>query len=57
MKEQAIVSQYPEHSTVALGTTPAAAAQNQPAPGISLGIPSIPNLRVATHPYHRICWA
>ncbi len=48
MKEQALVSHYPARATVAvesLGSTPAAAAQNQPAPGTSLGIASVPNLR------------
>jgi hypothetical protein len=48
MKEQASVSIYPAPTTVAvesLGSTPTAAAQNQPAPGTSLSIPSIPNLR------------
>ena len=48
MKEQALVSHHPAPTTVAsrpLGSTPAAAAQNRPAPGTSLGIPSIPNLR------------
>jgi hypothetical protein len=48
VKEQALVSHYPAPSTVAsrpLGSTPVAAAQNRPAPGTSLGIPSIPNLR------------
>jgi protein-tyrosine phosphatase len=48
VKEQALVSHYPAPTTVAPrppGSAPAAAAQNQPAPGTSLGIPSIPNLR------------
>jgi hypothetical protein len=48
VKEQALVSHYPAPTTVAsppLGSTPAAAAQNQPAPGTSLGIASVPNLR------------
>jgi protein-tyrosine phosphatase len=47
-KEQALFSHYPARTTVALGSlgsTLTAAAQNQPAPGTSLGIPSIPNLR------------
>jgi protein-tyrosine phosphatase len=48
VKEQAFVSHYPAPTTAAPrppGSAPAAAAQNQPAPGTSLGIPSIPNLR------------
>ena len=48
MKEQALVSHDRAPTTVALGSlgsTPTATAQNQPAPGTSLGIPSIPNLR------------
>ena len=48
MKEQAFVSHNPALATVALrspGSTPTTAAQNQPAPGTSLGIASIPNLR------------
>jgi protein-tyrosine phosphatase len=48
VKDQALVSQNPAPTTVALrslGSTPTAAAQNQPAPGTSFGIPSIPNLR------------
>jgi hypothetical protein len=48
VKEQASVSHYPAPTTVAprpLGSAPAAAAQNQPAPGTNLGIASVPNLR------------
>ena len=48
MKQQAFVSNYPAPATVAprsLGSTPTAAAQNQPAPGTSLGIASVANLR------------
>jgi protein-tyrosine phosphatase len=48
VKVQALVSHYPAPATVALqslGSTLTAAAQNQPAPGTRLAIPSIPNLR------------
>ena len=48
MKEQALVSQNPAPTSVALrslGSTPTAEAQNQSAPGTSLGIASVPNLR------------
>ena len=45
MKEQALVAHAPALTTVAPGAAPAAGAQNQPAPGTSLGIRSIPNLR------------
>jgi len=41
VKEQAFVSHYPAPTTVALGSTATAAAQNQPAPGASLGIPNL----------------
>ncbi len=45
MKEQALVSHHHAPLDAELGSTPAVATRNQPAPGTSLGISSISNLR------------